>query len=531
MFLPPIVDRELRVASRRVATYRLRLIAALVMTVLWYVLMAGSWPVGPAQLGRHVFIALAILAMGGALCSGVFLTSDCLSEEKREGTLGLIFLANISGIDVVLGKLAATSMHAIFALLAVLPIIGLPVLMGGVPGSQFWHLILVLVTTLFWSLSIGLAVSAITNEAARSMGRCVLILLVLAGVFPVLWWCQNLASTTSPPNWLLLPSPCYALTKALDNSYALGPGATAFWNSLLCVALTGVSALGAAMICLPKAWQAPLLNELHRAERRTWLKGVPRARPLLDTAPSYWLSMRNDHAGLAASRLLFLVGFIWIGLLGYAFTFASRGQEPFIISFLILYGLHTVAKVLIAAESSRRMNEDRASGALELLLVTPLQIRAILHGHYAALRDQFRRPIRILVVMNLTMIAGVVLFHQKLSMQGSDQAVFVELFGCGILALIADFIALRWMGIHAGLTSRKHYRAVLRTVGKVLLPPWVCIFLMFFIRRHFNSAGEAAFMFALYIGFGLVLSLTTALLARSRLEGRFREMASERKDG
>src|SRR6266576_5456157 len=117
----PIVDRELRVASRRRSTYWIRAGAATGVMVLgaWLFLMMRHEP------SRQVAMALFGILTGSAalysLLSGVRSTSDCLSQEKRDGTLGLLFLTDLKGHDVVLGKLAATSLKGFYGLLAVLP--------------------------------------------------------------------------------------------------------------------------------------------------------------------------------------------------------------------------------------------------------------------------------------------------------------------------------------------------------------------------------------------------------------------------
>jgi ABC-type transport system involved in cytochrome c biogenesis permease component len=146
----PIVERELRVASRRPATYWLRLFLALAVFVIWFFLLVlgqGSVPV--VQRGQILFQAIGVIALAFSLLAGVFLTADCLSEEKREGTLGLLFLTDLKGYDVVLGKLIATSLHAFYGLLAVLPLLALPLLLGGVTVAEFWRISVALLSTLF----------------------------------------------------------------------------------------------------------------------------------------------------------------------------------------------------------------------------------------------------------------------------------------------------------------------------------------------------------------------------------------------
>jgi len=104
----PVADRELRVASRKANTFWVRLLAALVALLIGAGFLAlasqGSFGAGPGELGRMLFAVLTWLSLGVALSAGLFLTSDCLSEEKRDGTLGLLFLTDLRGYDVVSGS-------------------------------------------------------------------------------------------------------------------------------------------------------------------------------------------------------------------------------------------------------------------------------------------------------------------------------------------------------------------------------------------------------------------------------------------
>src|SRR5262245_4391911 len=82
-----IVERELRVAARRPATYRIRagaVIAAL--SLIGWKLFSFAWQSAPvSQQGRSLFVMLSVLAFAYCLLAGVRATSDCISEEKREG--------------------------------------------------------------------------------------------------------------------------------------------------------------------------------------------------------------------------------------------------------------------------------------------------------------------------------------------------------------------------------------------------------------------------------------------------------------
>ncbi len=135
---------------------------------------ASAW-----RFRAEFFHSLSFGAEGACLVAGVFLTADSLSEEKREGTLGLLFLTELHGHDVVLGKLATGSVHALCAWLAVFPVLALPLLSGGVSPGEFWRVTLALNATLFMSLAAGLLVSAWSRETRQALGGMLLILVTV----------------------------------------------------------------------------------------------------------------------------------------------------------------------------------------------------------------------------------------------------------------------------------------------------------------------------------------------------------------
>src|SRR5262245_45943571 len=99
----PIVERELRVASRRSKTYVRRGFIALAAVICggWLVLTLGSLRIlgiGSAQIFGQIAQIVFVLCLFAGVAS-----ADCLSEEKREGTLGLLFLTDLKSYDIVFG--------------------------------------------------------------------------------------------------------------------------------------------------------------------------------------------------------------------------------------------------------------------------------------------------------------------------------------------------------------------------------------------------------------------------------------------
>lgn len=527
----PIVERQLRESSRRPATYRMRSLLALAALAIWFfLLIAGSN--SQMSKGMMLFISIGSLCLGFCLVAGIFLTSDCLSEEKREGTLGLLFLTELKGYDVVLGKLVATSLHSIYGLLAVLPLLALPLLMGGVTSGEFWRVTAVLILTLFLTLSIGMFVSAISRETRQAMSATLLIAVLLSGIFPLFWWVQTLFFAGANRDFLLWPSPAYLYIRAFDNYWRGGAGAAPFWNSFTTIIILTAAALLFACIYLPQVWhekgETPgrgLQSSWHRRFRFGSLAIRLANRWRLEHNPFYWLCSRDRLPGITAKTIVGLLFLIWIGC--YAGCYSSNGRIKDICFGIVMflgYGIHQVLKAFIAIEASRRLSEDRQSGALELLLVTPLPISKILSGQRRALREIYLFPIFLAALINLGMLL-LITGKNPMAMHGDDRVIFSEMFIGGGLILPLDAFALAWIGMSMGMKKRGHHRAIYSTFARVMLPPWLAIFLFVFLGisgTHMNSNDMIGMVGFWFLGC-IILDLFQAGTARVTLGNLLRE--------
>src|SRR2546426_5879525 len=220
MIFLPIVERELRTAARRRGTYWNRATAALAAILVFVGTFWFERQVAPKELGQHIFYVLSGLFLFSSLVAGIRYTADCLSEEKREGTLGLLFLTDLHGYDVVLGKLAATSLDAFYGLIAIIPVLAIPLLLGGVSIGEFWRMTMVLANTLFFSLALGILVSAMSRDARKAMSGTLLLILLINGVLPGFGgWLAFRQASNSVNMSILLPSVGYAYWLAFDPQY------------------------------------------------------------------------------------------------------------------------------------------------------------------------------------------------------------------------------------------------------------------------------------------------------------------------
>src|ERR1051326_3095019 len=247
MTLLPVVERELRVAARKRSTFWTRIAAALVAFVIgvgFFIFIGGNY--GRGGLGKEMFAVLTWLALGVALSAGLFLTSDCLSEEKREGTLGFLFLTDLRSYDVVLGKLLATSLRGFFALFAILPILATTLLMGGVTGAEFWKTSIALLNAMMISLVAGLFVSCLSKDSQRALSLTLLVLILLVAIGPVA--SANFRGVPLVSD-LKLSSPGYLFVSA--GAWGRNP----FWQALLINQAIACVLLVLSCALLSRRWQ------------------------------------------------------------------------------------------------------------------------------------------------------------------------------------------------------------------------------------------------------------------------------------
>lgn len=526
----PIVERELRTAARLPVTRRVRWIAAGLALIVWFLFSTFGSNLTTPQRAEAIFGTVSVFSLGFAMLAGVFLTSDCLSEERREGTLGLLFLTDLKGHDVVLGKLASTSLHSIYGLLAVVPIMALPLLMGGVTVGELMRHALVLGVTLFFSLSAGMFVSAVNHDSRAAFVRTLGIVLLLSGVLPLLWWAQWFLFRAVWLDCLLWPSPGFALRCADDAYYATRSGANSFWSSVSVIAGFGLMFLGIASLLLPRVWQQARDEAGQRPPKPG--RSVIRtrhgtSRVWLDSKPFYWLATRDDRVGRWAGWFVGIALFVWMPFCVGAWSPRGPGQV-FTIMLFVAFAMHVVFKCLVAAEATRRLSEDRHSGALELLLVTPLSPAEIIAGQKAALAHLFRWPRRMLIGMNLVLIWMMMGPERPGWMGSSDRAIFATMFIGGIVLLLTDCFVIGPMGIWCALTTKRHARAILRTIRNLLLPCWLAIFLFWFVAMTASglNSGTVQSMVIIWMVVGILVDFAAWSWTKSRLDADFRELAA-----
>lgn len=576
----PVVERELRVASRKRSTFRVRTYAAvtaLIIGIGFYAIATFGPGFGMLNLGKGLFSTLTWLNLAVALCAGLFFTSDCLSEEKREGTIGFLFLTDLRGHDVVLGKLLATSLKGASALLAVLPILAITLLLGGVTGAEFWKAVLALVNALIVSLAAGLFVSAISRDSQKALMGTLLLLLLLVGAGPLADSAISEALSRSFTPQLSLTSPGYL--------FAVSTGwQPMFWPSLLCNQLVAWALLGLACVLLPRSWQDKVTKQSTAAASRSfaWKFGgakarAARRRKLIDPNPVLWLACRErwQAATLWLSTLLLLAGTLLLWAFGEGNSVWQVWSFFGVLFTLIMY-------LGLASSACRFFVEGRRSGLFELLLSTPLTAQQIVQGQWRGLLRNFGLPLLLWLMMILagtflqqlstmaqmsaamapattasttntatatrrtTVTVRTGLFYSIRGLPNGGGRSVLEFLLPAIIALattltvLGNLAALSWYGMWAGLNSKSANLATLKTLAFVQIIPWfgitiatslIFIPLMMWTALSNRLSGGGALSMVVYplitTGVATLLALTKdaifILWARRKLRTNFRD--------
>lgn len=534
----PIVDRELRVAARRPRTYWSRLGIAFVAIAVGAVLL-GVYSLEPqAQIGKTLFWALTGLSFVYCLFAGRLSTADSISEEKREGTLGLLFLTDLKGYDIVFGKVFATSLNSFYGLLAVFPVLALPLLLGGMTNGEFARMVLVLVNTFLLSLAIGIFCSALSRDARRAYGGNLLMSLLILVLLPWLTaflfgrYHATLVMSNPVPEFFLA-SPIYAAFAAEDTRY--GFAAKYFWGSIAVTQVWIWLLLGIACRAVPRTWQDQ--PSVTRGARFTWrgfwrwlsygsaAKQKPFRKRLLDVNGFYWLTARARLKPLHVWLLILGAAAWWVA--GWWLTDDQVWFDASIGITLALI-LNTAIKLWIAMEAGQQLAEDRRAGSLELILSTQLTIRDILKGQFLALRRQFLGPLLAIIAIEIGFMV------MTLRDEYATQTLYLWL--AGIFMLLADSVALALTAMATALVAKSQQQMITRTINRILVLPWLAFAVISVLAKLWISLGSNAveplpwqFTLGLWFVLGLMADLLFGLRSWRRL-GQFRQLAAERFD-
>ncbi len=406
MTLLPVIERELRVQSRRPFTYWLRVLG---LVILLFVGVSQAAKGGASidhggrlfgYLNTTLFFTIWILVP--------LVTADCISSERREGTLGLLFLTPLRARNIVLAKSVVHGLRALTLWVAVLPALTIPFLLGGVTWRELWLSVLINFGALCWALAAGILASSRTKVWLRS--------LLLAGIlgtlfFLVFVFLNDLLVRSALgglyPWGRLFDDPGFVSRSILEGTL-LSANIAGSWGDML-RRLPGTGhrswTIAEAELALLSIVALILAIELAaRGVRRRWQDQPPSATQLwwreklctpvlwvsffhglmrrkIERNPIGWLEQRTWTGRLAIWGWLAVIISIYSAALSDLRIFTEGDFAQRILGWLLL------GNVAISAAASFR--RERESGLLELLLVSPVPEGQIIWGRLRGLWGQF----------------------------------------------------------------------------------------------------------------------------------------------
>jgi hypothetical protein len=483
----PVAAREIRVAAHDRGIYRGRVaIAAITLFATSWILYSLFEFAGQASsaVGQQIF---ALQAWGGFIfaCGAFTATIDCISREKRDGTLGLLFLTHLKGRDVILGKLVSALALFFSGAIATLPILTLPILLGGIRLSQSFYLLVSLLTTMLFSAAAGMLASALSIKRQHAGGIAAFVVMTFCVAIPLTILSLRKLSQFEAAYLLQFFTPLYM--QQLASGAVTGLQFGYFWTCFGIVFATSCVLLAAASFITPRTWQQrakdPLLKRLterHAAWTvRTIKSRSPLGRRLLDRNAYEWLAARELSAPTKAWT--FIVAIVLLAAAAILNFIRHNDTSAVLITVCVpaAYIMQMNIKVRIGGHASDRFTSDRECNALELLLCTPLSIREMVAAEFRALRRHFILPALTIIALLLLGLklsqGGVDKLSQLFTTDGdpSFHRYAVAVIASAILFLIIDTIALAWAGAWCGLACRKIQQARSSAMALVTVIPFV----------------------------------------------------------
>lgn len=450
-----IVLRELRVTARSRRFFRIKLLAGLAAAVVGLLSLAAGTG-NRAGGGQAAFYSLTALMALTALLCGPFLTADSISREKREGTLGLLFLSGLKPIEILLGKFFASLVRSFAALLAMIPLVALAFLSGGVTLPELIRVCGALLAILLLSLAAGLFASTCGHSGGNSAGLAGFLLALLNLVLPVVDVLRGTFNLGPSPD-----TPFFALASAAQLFVSIGTpvgfggtGNPYVLGLVVHLALTLVFMFFAARV-LPRV----SLTEQRPRRASRWREKLRRFNGrtpgLLERNPVAWLAGVPRWQGLVASGIVALTAVFTLTphSVGTVWNF-----NPLLVYF-IPYGLN----LMVARQATLLFAEGRRDGGLELLLCTPLERKCFIDGQLLAIRRGMMLPYLLCIGVLWGNLLISLWFLRDRPGARDDEVIAMALLLYATVRILVGAKAVAVTGVYFGLTSRNPDSALLKT--------------------------------------------------------------------
>lgn len=407
----PLIERELRAALRKHELPKMRAWGTMICAAFTALYLLVNFASSTRDWGKSLS---SLLFWGGLILilQVPKYTVGIFADERRNQTLGLLFLCGIGPGELFLSKTLGSALVSFSRLLILYPFFAISFFGGGVSLDAFVATIVSLPVLMLFVFSVCVLASVLCQEESTAMFVAILIGVSLCFGPSLIY---TLADFWADPNsstfTVQMFSPSQPAFLAATN---LG-GATIgdFWFATSISVGWSLLILFIAGFVLNRVWQDKPENAttgtfLAKLDERFQSKahGDVTSRKKLslrwhDTNPYVWLATRDRWPVTLAWIVIVTVMLLWLGA---CVVWPDGWMHPasfFLTAIVLNYALGWVS--IFAAV--KIIGDNRRSGALELLLTTPLNHLDIIRGQMVALREQFRSVARAVLILEIVMLA------------------------------------------------------------------------------------------------------------------------------
>lgn len=487
----PVITRELQAQARQSFTYWLRVLG--LITLLGGSIFFLSDELFEANLGGRLFGSMHLLCY---LAIWVFVplsAADCISRERREGTLGLLFLTPLKPPHIVIAKSIAHGLRAWTLIVAVIPALTIPFLLGGVTWQQAVFSAIVNFNAVCWCLAAALVASSLAYTSNQA--------LALAAVFAAMgflgfaWAVGAMIGLNSPTTWnsgysqwvydffvgfSVVATPRMDFTYLLrylkmpQLVFALGMATLASVAALIFAVIFAANRIRRSWRDLPRSARAEKLHRTFFQPRfgigffRRWM-----ARKL-ERNPIGWLEQRRWSGRMVTWAWFAITISLHSAVLKDQNFFRGGGEIQSLLGWLLA--------ISMAATAAGSFKRERESGVLELLLVSPLTTRQIIGGRLRGLWGQFA-PAAVTFLVVWSYLIGLYSQYTYVSWFTNQSGALQQVW-----FFAASFVVIPVIGLHFSLSCRHYITALLLTLGFTFVLPALVFVVIRFAWWLFLSA-------------------------------------------
>lgn len=499
MIVLPVIQRELAASARQASTYGSRTAgAATLLAVCAYVGLKHQLATG---LGTVLFSQLHSALLAAIWLFVPMLIADCISRERRDGTLALLVLTSLRPRDIVIAKGLTQSLRALTICLAALPVLTIPFLLGGVSGRQ----VIASVSSALSSLCLVTGTTLLASSLCKSWTRAVSLAMTLSAlcfwlvtqVFGFQVLSAGVATMMFGRNGVAMAAPFAGPVSMASLMFPIC--SVALLLLLIAMAARNVSRAAreeppsARMTALHRRFFTPVF---FTGTLKRWLKWE------LYRNPIGWLEQR--------SWVNRLVIWIWFAILTSVYTWFFTNSSLLVRSFVPLQTLLAwLMAGSIASTAAGSFRRERETGVLELLLVAPLDEWFIVFGRLRGIWTQFAPSV---VLMCSMWICWLTLLRPS----------YFEGYGLWTIAyFVSLFATLPVAGLYYSLKTTSFIGALLRTLVVGILIPALLAWGMGMLAVLLDAPQASLFQHLTLLFHGGFALLFLRLLYRDLKQRRF----------